>query len=702
MIELTPVTENIFYQDLPGFIESLPELNQDDFHKSGRWLSLANIPASFDIETTSTYNARGEKIAFMYVWQLGINGSVLLGRTWDEFTEALEAVAQKLHLLQANRRLIIYVHNLAFEFQFMKHHFSWDNVFALKAHKVLYAICEPFEFRCSYLLSNYSLAYVGKNLQKYKIDKMEGDLDYSLTRHSATTLTPKEINYCTHDVFVVMAYITECIEEAGGIENIPLTNTGRVRNHCRELCLSSKRFRYLIRDLNITSIDEYIALKKTFMGGFVHCNAQHGCKNLHDVTGIDIASDYPARIVLDYFPMSSATYYHGVVDYDKILNLLSTKCCVFEVAFFNIRPQVPFENILSVSRVEFLQGQEDYIQNNGRLVSCDGWIRTHATELDLEWYSKFYIWDDIEIRNLYVYERGYLPTELVQAVLDFYEKKTTLKGVKEKVVEYMVSKNMINACYGMMVTDILRDDIDYEDGLWETIHNMDEGRIYRYNNNRKRFLFYPWGVYVTAHARSEIFSAIYEFANDYVYSDTDSIKAINYANHANWVVKYNSNIISKIIQASAHHKLPYTKFMPEDVSGRRHPIGIFENEGAMDTFRSCGAKRYIYWKDGNFNITVAGLGKYAGRQYLLDKYKTESEICKHFNETLFVPAGSTGKLTHTYIETEKAGMIKDYQGNYGFYDELSATHLEPASFSMSMLTSYLDYLHGVDELIYTE
>ena len=692
----------VFYNDLPGFLKSLPELTPTDFNKHGRWIRYANIPASFDIETTSTYDSDGNKVAFMYVWQLGVAGNVIIGRTWSAFKETLEAVAYHLALDRDHRRLIIYVHNLAFEFQFIKDRFEWDDIFALKAHKVLYAICEPFEFRCSYLLSNMALARVGKNLVKYKVDKLVGDLDYSLIHTQQTELTTEEINYCVNDVRVVMAYIAECIEESGSIEKIPLTNTGRVREHCREICLSSKRFRYLIRNLTIETRQEYETLKRAFMGGFTHANAQHVCRNLKDVGSGDIASDYPARIVLDYFPMSASTFYPGVVDYDTVQEMLNTKCCIFDLALHNIKPAVPYENIISVHRVTFLENQTDYVQNNGRLVACKGWIRTTVTEIDLEWIMKFYTFDDFEIRNLYTYERGYLPTELVQAVLDFYKKKTSLKGIEDQVIEYMVSKNMINSTYGMMVTDILRDMISYTHGEWRADKSISETKLTKYNSNKKRFLFYPWGIYVTAHARAELYSIIWEFKDDYVYSDTDSIKGVNYADHEDWIKHYNSNIISKIVAAAVHHQIPYTDFMPMDKFGKRHPIGLIEYEGNYETFRTCGAKRYIYWQNGEFHMTVAGLGKYDGAKYLLNTYKTKANICKHFDEGLFVPAGYTGKLTHTYINAQRTGVIKDYKGKLGFYDEYSSTHLEPASFSMSMLDSYLDYIYGVEEIIYTE
>ena len=44
---------------------------------------------SFDIETSKT-DIGGEPVAFMYVWQFGINGVAVYGRTWDEFLEFLQ------------------------------------------------------------------------------------------------------------------------------------------------------------------------------------------------------------------------------------------------------------------------------------------------------------------------------------------------------------------------------------------------------------------------------------------------------------------------------------------------------------------------------------------------------------------------------------------------------------------------------------
>ena len=125
-----------------------------------------------------------------------------------------------------------------------------------------------------------------------------------------------------------------------------------------------------------------------------------------------------------------------------------------------------------------------------------------------------------------------------------------MKDVEGEEVNYMISKNMINASYGMAVTDPIRDELMYSDNTFYTIpKNIAEG-IDKYNTNIRRFLFYPWGVWVTAYARANLFSGIIEMGDDYIYSDTDSIKSMNTERHEDYFNSYNAQILDKIELAS--------------------------------------------------------------------------------------------------------------------------------------------------------
>ena len=670
-----------------------------------------NCPASFDIETSSFYNEDGEKRACIYIWQMGFNGTVIYGRTWEEWFKCLDQLVDYL-ALNESRRLIIYVHNLGYEFQFIRKYFDWDKVFAIKQRRPVYALCRGLEFRCSLFLSNYSLEYIGKNLlYKYPVKKLVGDLDYSKVRHSKTPLTEQELAYCINDVKVVMSYIQEKIEQDGDITKIPLTNTGYVRNYCRKECFfegipeddeeGRKRvlmnYRAIMKSLQIDTKEEYDQMQRAFMGGFTHASALYSGKTLYEVGSADLTSSYPYAMVAQYYPMTKGQFIGRVESNDLFNYYLNKYCCLFDIEFNNLRPLEEYENPLSYSRCKITG---NYIVNNGRVVSADKIITT-LTELDFDTIQKFYTWDSVKIFNMRVYERGYLPRALIIAVLDLYEKKTSLKGIEGKEIEYLVSKNMINAAFGMMVTAVVRDEYKYADEWFKELADSDS-QLADYNKNFNRFLYYGWGVWVTAHARHNLFSAIYEFKNDYVYADTDSIKGINFEDHLDYFKKYNDKVFKDLLTMCNHYKIPFSKCKPKTKNGVEKLIGVWDMEEGYEMFKTVGAKRYIYIeRNGNLNLTVSGLNKKHAVPWLLEEYNGDIDlIFERFGEGFFVPAGHTGKMSLTYIEDETYGTLVDYQGTVGVYNELSSVHMEPQSYFMSLVGDYIKYLEGVQYVEY--
>ena len=103
----------------------------------------------------------------MYIWQFGILNWVTYGRTWAEYKAFIQVLSTVLKLSE-NRRLVVYVHNFAYEFQFMRKRFRWDKLFFLEERKPVYGIVGGIEYRCSLKLSSKSLKKVGEDLQKYK------------------------------------------------------------------------------------------------------------------------------------------------------------------------------------------------------------------------------------------------------------------------------------------------------------------------------------------------------------------------------------------------------------------------------------------------------------------------------------------------------------------------------------------------------
>ena len=117
--------------------------------------TYVNAVCAFDIETT--YFGEIEQSA-MYIWQMSLdNEIVIIGRTWKEFQKMIMKIDKEL--CERNLYLVVYVHNLSFEFQFLSgiYKFSENDVFCVKSRKILTARMSHIEFRCSALHTNMSL-----------------------------------------------------------------------------------------------------------------------------------------------------------------------------------------------------------------------------------------------------------------------------------------------------------------------------------------------------------------------------------------------------------------------------------------------------------------------------------------------------------------------------------------------------------------
>ena len=677
----------------------IEKLNKSSWiRKTRKKIYYCNYPVSFDIETSS-FEVNGEKQVCMYIWQYAIGDNVYIGRTWYEFMQFNKILTDGLGLNE-NRRLIVYVHNLSYEFQFMRKYYDWCDIFALAERKLIYACTVTgIEFRCSYILSNKSLDSLGASLKK-PIAKLKGSLDYDLIRSSDTPLDNEELQYCIHDVLIVTEYIRELIVQEGNILKIPLTQTGYVRRYCKKMCLygdsddkykridSFMRYRKLMDRLTLTK-HEYFMLKRAFMGGFTHANIFYVDRVLQDVESQDLTSSYPTVCIADLFPMSKGKLVHPetMKEFDKYVHKY---CCVFDIRIYNLQNTFLNEAIISKSKCWECVNP---VINNGRLESAD-MIGITITEQDYFMFSKFYTWDNVAVGDMYVYRRGYLPTPFIESILKFYTDKTVLKGLTDdeghELEEYTLSKGMLNSTYGMTVTDICRSEIVY-DGMWaENIPDYEQA-IADYNESKGRFLFYPWGVWVTAHARRNILSAIYNIGNDYVYSDTDSVKYLHPEKHTEFFEQYNTEIIEKLKKAMRYHGISEDAIQPENSKGIKKPMGVFTDEGKYLKFKTQGAKRYMYTNERGTSITVAGLGKKQGGQYIT----SQKDPYKFFSNGMFIPAQHTGKLLHTYIDEVMEGDATDYQGKRFHYRELSGVHLGPCEFSMSMTDQFLQLLEGV-------
>lgn len=661
---------------------------------------IMNEAISFDIETTSTYY-KGEKVAFMYVWMFDIFDKTIVGRTWQEFVDTMNAITQHFKLSGIKRRIICYVHNLAYEFQFIRCWFKWLKVFSLSRRKPLYALTTTgIEFRCSYRLSGYKLAKVGELMG---IEKLP-DFNYSKIRHSKTPLSNREYEYCIHDVKIVSAYIRQKMkEENNDISEIPLTKTGYVRRYVREHTLRGNNrcfYKNAIKELTLEP-EEYLTAKRAFAGGFTHASFLHSGKERFNVKSFDFNSSYPTVLIAEKYPMTKGVKIEDIT-LEKFEEMMENEeCCIFTIELTGVEQVFPVESYISESRCTLL---ENAVVNNGRVVSASRLI-IDMTSIDYNIIKKVYTFKPTRIGHFYYYQKFYLPTSFIECILHFYNAKTQLKGIEGKEIEYMNGKENLNALFGMCVTDIVRELIEYDNkGGWLKAEKMTDdayqefvsNQLDKENNKKSRFLYYLWGVFCTAYARKNLWSGIFECKSDYIYSDTDSVKILNYEKHKAYFESYNKDIVAKLERAMDYHKLPHALIKPKNKKGEEKMLGIWDFDGDYKRFKTCRAKSYMYEDSTGFHMTIAGLNKEFAMKYLLKN----GDPIEQFKVGMKLPAQWTGKLTHTYIDEPFSAIITDYKGVTAVVHERSCIHLEPAEFHMSIAKAYSDFLAGIQDNIY--
>ena len=253
---------------------------------------------AFDIETT---NHPDLEQAFMYIWHFQIEDQTIIGRTWMEFKEFIHNCRLRL---KEHEYLMIYVHNLSFEFSFLKgiYNFKKDEVFSIEPRKVLRCtMWDHFEIRCSYLLTNMNLATFTKRMGVTQ--KLSGeDFNYTKIRYPWTELSDQELQYCIVDVQGLVEALKVYFEiEHDNFYTIPFTSTGFVRRDVKRAMRHYNR-----QDLYNMQPDYEVfkILREAFRGGNTHANRYYANTIMENIASYDRVSSYPDVQINELFPMS--------------------------------------------------------------------------------------------------------------------------------------------------------------------------------------------------------------------------------------------------------------------------------------------------------------------------------------------------------------------------------------------------------------
>ena len=472
---------------------------------------LVNVFAAFDIETSTVWLS-GEKTdahSFMYIWQYQIEEYLIKGRTWEEWFELLDTLKLALTefgiIVKAAKTpmMVSWIHNAAFEFSYISglYPFRDDEVFFRDVRKPIYfRMFDTFEFRCSYIQTNLSLAALTKQAGvKMKLSGQK--FDYNKVRFPWTKLSAYEEEYTTTDVQSLVESMKWRVHRGGDtLLTVPLTSTGYVRRECKE----SLKDRYLqINELKPYKGENgkriYRLLRACFRGGNTHANRYyvgrvqdgHGA----GIYSYDIASSYPTQQLTKKFPMKPFKWLDGDMSIERIFMFIGLGYAVVgEYHFTGIRLKNPREPIpyISLSRCD----AQDFQVDNGRILKAE-YMEISLTEIDLEIILTTYNFDKMEIVQCMVAQKDYLPAEYRAVIQEYYNNKTQLKGddTEDGMYMYTKSKNMLNSVYGMSATDPIHQEIKYNGGDY-TRSGYETMSAEEVEKALKSAAFpYQWGVY---------------------------------------------------------------------------------------------------------------------------------------------------------------------------------------------------------------
>lgn len=664
----------------------------------GKSKKIDNTIYTFDIETTSYLILDGKiisardypkltdeqqesciKQSCMYIWQFSINDEVYYGRTWEEFKSFLDLLEQN-----DNTKKIVFIHNLAFEFQHIWSVVRVKSVMSRKSRKLMRCFLEDYniEFRCSLMLSNLKLEKLPEVYQ-LPVQKKVGDLDYSKIRTPATPLTDKELGYCEFDCLVTYWYIKTELETYKRVDRLPITSTGKVRKQLQRIVLSNMSYVYKVGKQINTDPVVYNMLVDAFAGGYTHANYIYTDEVLDNIDSYDETSAYPYVLVSCKFPSTKFTKCY----IKRVEDMLPCFAYLLTVKIKNIRSKY-YNNFISASKCIEIKGKPNY--DNGRIISAKE-VTITCTDIDLKFYLDAYSYDSYEIVTAYKSVYNYLPIEYVNFILDKYVLKTQLKNVEGKELEYAREKASYNSLYGMTVTNTIRADVNFVNfDEWVEKPLTDSEIMTKLFKDKKRgFLNFAWGVWCTAYARDNLLRRVLDLDDKVVYCDTDSCKVVQGYDKSVFD-NYNKSVVAKIKQVCKDRNIDFDRYAPADIKGNKHLLGVFECETGKgrsvtyDQFITQGAKKYAYTVDGEIHVTVSGVPKSGGAKCL--------KSLDEFRDDLVFDFEHTNKLTLAYNDDQMPVTITDYLGNDYYVTDKSGICMIPTTYKLGKSLDYAELI----------
>ena len=646
-----------------------------------------DLKCGFDIETT-TYMDR----AYMYIWQIGINNKAFFGNTWEEFNDCLDIInkyidylnrqkAKEKHKKEFKAQTICFIHNISFEWQFVRKEINITDVFLKSLREPLYFESGNIKFLDSFQITHMSLAKLAKRY--CTTQKMVGDIDYTILRNTTDgkNLTDKEMKYCENDVLILCEFAEYYFNRFLSNNELIYTETSIVRHTLKKAFKEQNQLtKQDIFEMYPRTFNEYLMyMEYLFAGGWVKSSVDAFGKVLTNIKCKDITSSYPAQIAHRYYPISK--FKTIKIDNKQMFNnMLSRYCCILDVTLYNVK-KTTIHSIVSTSKI-VNNDVGRILVDNGRIAEVEK-VRLLMTELDWEIFNKFYDYDKFKIiiNNFKIAVRGKLPDYVVSTMLDAYERKEELK-LQGK--DYFNEKCFVNMFYGCFVTKIHKFNYVFKNG--EITKELND----YYKQIRSSVLSPFWGIWCTSWARYQELSAVYENADCVVYGDTDSVKGYNMSD--DYFNSYNNEQIEKNKKLCKKYNKNFDLIKE---------LGCWDSEPTYQLFKTIGCKRYIGFDENNkLSVTIAGVPKgtlesIVGIKAAKDKkyYTTSKKALKVMDLLKDGQSFNNCKTGATYNDNEHSDII-----NGELMISKSSVAINNIDFTIKVSNEYKDYINQVIDM----
>lgn len=596
--------------------EALPLLDYKPttVFQRGKHVEYVDVTCTFDIETTNS-----DEDGFAYSFQTCIGGLVVVPRYFEDWAELIETLCDKWRVTE-KRKLIIYVHNLGYEFTYLIQLLTlrWGDCKALytKSRKPLtLEFSNGIEFRDSLKLFQKSLA---RATEGCKHEKLKGDLNYTVYRTPDTPLDDKEFAYCVNDVLGLYEAIERMKKEHGfNAATLPLSNTALVKQEVNKTVNKDKGFDPIRKALTLTKSQTYLAYK-AMAGGDTHGARWKAGYTFTNCNSYDFKSAHPSQQLLWKFPSGQPINLPENTPEEDMNGIIDNGMgWVGQVAVsgLHIKDECP-DPCISVSKCINTEVITD--SDNGRVLDTAGTLIFFCDSNDWQRIRDGYEYEEMTALDSFAFRLSYLPDSFRMAIFEKFKIKETMKGSPE----YMFSKICVNTIYGATAQKQIRDEytadigetIDFEKLGWEkNLEDMDDKDVEKAQNKKNTFPFL-WGLWTASLTRLKLWRLLKIVGWDKViYWDTDSCKFEGAKVPA--VEEYNREIQEQCKKRGV---------VVDKGNGKKVYIGVAEDEHpdanyGYKEFRFLHAKCYAARTyEGKLESTIAGVGKKEGVTALKD------------------------------------------------------------------------------------